>query len=223
MTHVQEQLFTLRDMEYRSFHIRLIPTVDPHTVIGIRVPALRQLAKELRNTDRADHFRATLPHDFYEENMLHAILIESINDFDACITALERFLPHVNNWAVCDSMSPKILGKHRDRLLPILCGWMDSPHPYTVRFAIKQLMTWFLDESFSPDLPARVAAIHSDEYYVNMMVAWYFATALAKQWDTVIPYLTEHSLSPWIHQKTIRKALESYRISSEQKAFLRTI
>ena len=200
-----------------------MPTVAREVVIGVRTPMLRALAKNLRGTWEATAFLSSLPHRYYEENNLHAFLIEQITDFDACVAALDAFLPCVNNWATCDSMNPKVLGKHKDRLLPVIERWLDSKDTYAVRFGIKQLMTWFLDEDFEECYLARVARIRSEEYYVNMMIAWYFATALAKQYAATLPYLAEHRLPDWIHAKTVRKAIESYRISKEQKDHLRTL
>ncbi|MBQ9774300.1 MAG: DNA alkylation repair protein [Clostridia bacterium] len=223
MTELQERLFSQSDAGYRDFQAPLLPNVARERIIGVRVPVLRRMAKALCKTQEADALLESLPHFYYEENMLHAFLIEQIRDFDACIAALDRFLPHVDNWGVCDSLSPKILGKHKSALLDVIARWLDSPHPYAVRFGIKMLMTWFLDADFDTRHLSRVAAIRSDEYYVNMMVAWYFATALAKQPAATLPYLKEHRLTPWIHQKTVRKAIESYRVSDEIKAWLRTI
>jgi 3-methyladenine DNA glycosylase AlkD len=223
MTELQERLFAMQDESYRDFQCKLMPTVAREAVIGVRTPMLRALAKNLRGTWEATAFLSSLPHRYYEENNLHAFLIEQITDFDACVAALDAFLPCVNNWATCDSMNPKVLGKHKDRLLPVIERWLDSKDTYAVRFGIKLLMTWFLDEDFEERYLARVARIRSEEYYVNMMIAWYFATALAKQYAATLPYLEEHRLPDWIHAKTVRKAIESYRISKEQKDHLRTL
>jgi 3-methyladenine DNA glycosylase AlkD len=223
MTELQERLFAMQDESYRDFQCKLMPTVAREAVIGVRTPRLRALAKNLRGTAEATAFLSSLPHRYYEENNLHAFLIEQITDFDACVAALDAFLPCVDNWATCDSMNPKILGKHKDRLLSVIERWLDSKDTYAVRFGIKLLMTWFLDEDFEERYLARVARIRSEEYYVNMMIAWYFATALAKQYAATLPYLEEHRLPDWIHAKTVRKAIESYRISKEQKDHLRTL
>ena len=223
MTELQERLFAMQDESYRDFQCKLMPTVAREVVIGVRTPMLRALAKNLRGTREATAFLSFLPHRYYEENNLHAFLIEQITDFDACVAALDAFLPCVNNWATCDSMNPKVLGKHKDQLLPVIERWLDSKDTYAVRFGIKLLMTWFLDEDFEECYLARVARIRSEEYYVNMMIAWYFATALAKQHTATLPYLEEHRLPDWIHAKTVRKAIESYRISKEQKDHLRTL
>ena len=223
MTELQERLFAIQDESYRDFQCKLMPTVAREVVIGVRTPKLRALAKNLRGTWEATAFLSALPHRYYEENNLHAFLIEQITDFDACVAALDAFLPYVNNWATCDSMNPKVLGKQKDRLLPVIERWLDSKDTYAVRFGIKQLMTWFLDADFEERYLARVSRIRSEEYYVNMMIAWYFATALAKQYTATLPYLEEHRLPDWIHSKTVRKAIESYRISKEQKDHLRTL
>ncbi|MBQ8311348.1 MAG: DNA alkylation repair protein [Clostridia bacterium] len=221
-TAIQAQLRAMQDEIYKDFQCKLMPTVDREAVIGVRTPQLRQMAKALDATE-AKTFLSSLPHRYYEENNLHAFLIERIRDYDECIAALDTFLPHVDNWATCDSMNPKILGEHLDRLLTDINRWLASSDVYAVRFAIKLLMTYFLDEAFDPAYPARVASIKSDEYYINMMIAWYFATALAKQYDAILPYIAERRLSTWIHAKTIQKAIESYRITPAQKENLKTL
>lgn len=217
---IHDCLLALKDDVYRDFQCKLMPTVDRDTVIGVRTPLLRKMARGL-DSKTADVFMRTLPHRYYEENNLHAFLIERIRDYDECIAALDAFLPCVDNWATCDSMNPKILGKHRDRLLSDIERWLVSSDVYAVRFAIKLLMTYYLDADFDPAYPARVAAIESKEYYINMMIAWYFATALAKQYGAILPYLAERRLSPWIHAKAIQKAVESYRITDAQKEELK--
>lgn len=220
---VQARLFALQDTEYRAFQCKLMPTVEPERVIGVRTPALRKLARELAKTPQAAAFLALLPHRYYEENNLHGFLIESIRDYDAAVAAVEAFLPYVDNWATCDTMSPKVFGRHRPELLERIRAWIASGQTYTVRFGIGMLMRWYLDEAFDPAYPALVAGVRSEEYYVKMMVAWYFATALAKQYEAVLPYLQKRQLEPWTHNKAIQKAVESYRITAEQKAYLRTL
>lgn len=220
---ILSQLFALQDTAYKAFQCKLMPTVDPHRVIGVRTPALRQLAKKLANSPKATAFLATLPHQYYEENNLHGFLIESIKDFDHAVEAVEAFLPYVDNWATCDTMSPKVFGKHRAELLLHIREWMASGETYTMRFGIGMLMRWYLDEAFVPDYPAMVADVKSEEYYVNMMIAWYFATALAKQYDAILPYFQKQRLNKWTHNKAIQKAIESYRITPEQKVYLRTL
>ncbi len=223
MTEIQRHLFTIKDDGYRTFQCRLMPTVDAQTVIGVRTPQLRKYAKTIANSDAAKAFLQALPHQYYEENNLHAFLIEEIKDFNTCVAALNTFLPYVNNWATCDSMNPKILGKHKADLLDVIEAWISAPDPYTVRFGIKLLMTWFLDADFSPEYLTKVASVNSEEYYVKMMISWYFATALAKQYEATLPYLEKHRLSPWIHAKTVQKATESYRLTKEQKIYLKTL
>lgn len=221
--HIQAALFERQDPAYRDFSAALVPTIDPSTVIGVRVPALRALAK-LWGTDPAiGTFLAALPHAYLEENHLHALLIAQMRDFDGCIAALDAFLPYVDNWATCDSLRPTCFKGHHDALLPHIRRWLASPHPYTVRFAIEMLMTWYLDDAFDVRYLEWVAAVTDDHYYVRMMVAWYFATALAKQYAAAVPYLQERRLPLWTHRKAIQKAIESYRITDEQKAYLRTL
>ncbi len=241
---IQQRLFELQDMEYKAFHAKLMPTIDPDTIIGVRTPALRKLAKELwkeasgrkpavQNTDggnraaeyftRADleEFWRSLPHRYYEENNLHGFLLEFIKDYDECVRALDAFLPYVDNWATCDMMAPKVLEKHREELLGQIHVWLSDRHPYTVRFAIGLLMRFYLDEAFDAAYPELVAGVQSEEYYVNMMRAWYFATALAKQYEAIVPYLEENRLDAWTHNKSIQKAVESLRITPEQKLYLK--
>jgi len=222
---IQAELFSLQDTEYKAFHSKLMPTIDPDTIIGVRTPALRALARKIKTVPGIDLdlFKASLPHKYYEENNLHAFLIEQCRDYDTCIWELDCFLPHVDNWATCDMMRPKCFKKHTKELLCKIEQWLSSTHTYTVRFAIEMLMVYFLEEHFDPKYLAMVAKIQSDEYYINMMIAWYFATALAKQWDSTLPYLTEERLPLWVHNKTIQKAIESYRITQEQKEMLRRL
>lgn len=213
-------LLARRDEPYRLFQSRLMPSVDPERILGVRTPALRTLAKELAGTRLAEAFLQTLPHIYYEENNLHGFLIERIRDYDSCVAALDAFLPYVDNWATCDMMSPKVLGRHLPELLRQIRIWMSSDREYTVRFGVEMLMRYFLDASFQPEYLAWVAEIVSDAYYVKMMAAWFFATALAKQYDTAIGYLEDGKLDPWVREKTIQKALESNRIPAERKAAL---
>ena len=221
MMDVQQELFALQDPAYRAFHSKLMPTVDPECIIGVRTPQLRKFAKAFAKTDAAAGFLRELPHRYYEENNLHGFLIESMREFDSAIAALDAFLPYVDNWATCDLMRPKVFLKQRDRLLPHIRRWMASTHPYTIRFGIEMLMVHFLDDAFRPEYLDWVADLRSDEYYVNMMIAWFFATALAKQYDAALPYLEKNRLAVWTHNKTIQKAVESDRISTEQKSYLR--
>lgn len=215
---MKDHLFAMQDLGYRDFNAKLLPTVDPQKIIGVRVPRLRAMAKEIGIEDLGP-----LPHCYHEENMLHAFCIEGIKAFDRCITAVDMFLPYVDNWAVCDSLRPKCFKNHKEELLGHIERWLQSEHAYTVRFAIEMLMVHYLDEAFSERYPEIVMSVCSNDYYVNMMVAWYFATALAKQYDAVIGYLLHDRLPVWIHNKTVQKAVESFRITEEQKCYLRTL
>lgn len=221
MSAITQRLLSLADERYRQFQIPLMPTVQPERVIGVRTPLLRRLAKELAGTEEAKTFLQELPHTYYEENNLHAFLVEQIKGYDTCIAAIDAFLPYVDNWSTCDGWSPKVLKQHPEELLCKIREWMNSDHPYTVRFGIGMLQRYFLDDRFSPEYLRWVANIDREEYYVKMMVAWYFATALAKQYETAIIYIREYRLPAWTHNKAIQKAVESYRVSAEHKAQLR--
>ena len=221
MEEIQKHLFELQDMAYRDFHSRLMPDIDKETVIGIRVPMLRKYAKSIVGTELAEKFIKELPHRYYEENNLHMMLITGIKDYDRCISEIERFLPYIDNWATCDFPAPKCFENHKEDLLPVIKRWIASSETYTIRYGIGMLMRLYLDEDFDPEYVRLVVGVKSDEYYVNMMIAWYMATALAKQWDAVIPYIEEHRMSDWVHRKTIQKAVESYRITDEQKKYLK--
>lgn len=223
MNRILEDLFSFQDKEYRDFNSKLIPNVEKEDIIGVRVPVLRRYEKEIRNTDFANKFLNSLPHKYLEENILHALLLENTKNYGETIDALNKFLPYVDNWAVCDIMSIKIFKKHLDILPEQLNIWLKSSHPYTIRFAIKMYMAYYLDESFDVSYLTKISEIRSDEYYVNMMIAWYFATALAKQYDTTIKFLENKKLPLWVHNKTIQKAIESYRITKEQKEYLKTL
>ena len=220
---VQQDLFTMQDLKYRDFQCKLMPTVASDTVIGVRTPELRKFAKEFSKKPDVDEFLKILPHKYYEENNLHGFLIETIKDYDRVITELDAFLPYVDNWATCDLMRPKIFQKHLEELLGKIKEWINDDHTYTIRFGIEMLMSFYLDEQFCPEFLELVSYVQSEEYYVNMMVAWYFATALAKQYDDTLPYIEQHRLSKWTHNKAIQKAVESYRISDGQKTYLRTL
>ncbi len=220
---IREKLFELQDTKYRDFQQGLIPSVEQKEFIGIRTPALRKLAKELYKAGELEEFFSDLPHRYFDENQLHAFAISEIKDFDVCMKALEDFLPFVDNWATCDQMSPKVFKKNKKELFLHIKKWLGSDHTYTVRFAIGMLMQHFLDEDFDLSYPEMVAKIRSDEYYINMMIAWYFATALAKQYDSILPFIEEKRLSVWTHNKAIQKSVESYRITDEQKTYLRRL
>ena len=217
---IKSTLISMGEDEYKKFSSKLIPTVDRDKIIGIRTPILRKYAKELENYDS---FLTELPHEYLEENNLHAFLIEREKNFDRCIEMLEAFLPYVDNWATCDSLKPKVFKKEAVKLLSHIKRWIKSKDCYTVRYAINLLMTYYLEENFNKDFLVIVANIKSDEYYVNMMRAWYFATALAKQYEETLPYIENNLLDTWTHNKTIQKAIESFRISKEQKEYLKTL
>ena len=220
---IREALFRLQDVKYRDFQVKLLPTVDPGTVIGVRTPALRVLAKDLVRREDVSAFLNELPHAYFDENQLHAFILSEIKDFRACLEGVDRFLPFVDNWATCDQLSPKVFKKHRPELLPPIRRWIESGETYVVRFGLGMLMEHFLDGDFDPACLELAASARSEEYYVRMMVAWYFATALAKQWKAALPYLEGRRLEDWTHNKTIQKAQESYRIRPDQKAYLRTL
>ena len=220
---VKSQLFEMRDLQYKDFHSKLMPTVNPEKIIGIRVPVLRKFAKDFSKTEEAEIFIKNLPHTYYEEDNLHAFLIEQIKDYQSVIDELNRFLPFVDNWATCDGLTPVIFAKHTDELISEIDVWLKSEHIYTVRFAVNMLMKFYLDGNFKEEYLQKVADIKSDEYYVKMVQAWYFATALAKQWDSSVKYLCENKLDERVHNKTIQKAVESYRITAEQKEYLKKL
>ena len=223
MKEITDFLEANKDLSYREFHRKLMPTVPGNRIIGVRVPVLRKYAKDIYGTATAELFMKELPHKYYEEDNLHAFLIERISDYEKCVEEIDRFLPFIDNWATCDMMRPKCFKKHADELKKDIGYWLSSSYVYMVRFGIEMLMTHFLDERFDAACLECVAAISSDEYYINMMIAWYFATALAKQYEAAIPYLTGNRLSPQVHNKTIQKAVESRRISPEQKQYLKTL
>ena len=220
---IQQELFALQDLSYRDFHAKLMPTVDKARVIGVRTPKLRAFAKEFGKTEEAKEFLKVLPHQYYEENNLHGLLIEQIKDYPTLIRELNRFLPCIDHWATCDLLTVRVVKKHLDTFTEEVERWLASDHTYTIRFGIGMLMRYYLEEHFSLEYPEKVVKIRSEEYYVNMMRAWYFATALAKQYEAIFPFLEEKRLDAWTHNKTIQKAIESYRITQEQKAYLRTL
>ena len=223
MDSITRHLFELQDTKYRDFQGKLIPTVKPDTIIGVRTPDLRKYAKELYKQPEAQAFLTELPHHWFDENQLHAFILSEEKDFDACIAQVERFLPYIDNWATCDQLSPKAFKKKPELLLPYIKKWLKTKHTYTVRFTIGMLMQHFLDGHFNPAYLKQVAAVRSQEYYINMMVAWYFTTALAKQYEATLPYIEQKKLPAWTHNKTIQKAVESYRITPEQKTYLKSL
>ena len=213
----------MQDRQYAVFQAKLTPGVPPESFIGIRVPVLRKFAKEFVKEVEVNDFVHQLPHKYYDENMMHSLLISQVKDYEDCISLTDSFLPYVDNWAVCDIMSPKVFAKHKEALTERINNWINSRHTFTCRFGIETLMTHYLDKDFKADYLEIPADVRSGEYYVKMMVAWFFATALAKQWDAAIPYIEQKRLAPWTHNKTIQKAIESYRITPEQKDYLRTL
>lgn len=218
---IRGELFKMQDIGYRDFNSKLIPTVKKEDMIGVRTPELRKYAKKLLKEEGVEDFLHSLPHKYFDENQLHAFIISEIKDFKLCIDELINFLPYLDNWATCDQLSPKIFKKYRNDLLPHIYEWLKSDKTYTVRFGIGMLMEHFLDEDFKSEYPEMVAAVRSEEYYINMMTAWYFATALAKQYESILPFIEGNKLDTWTHNKTIQKAIESNRISAEQKNYLK--
>lgn len=220
---LHRKLFELQDLKYRDMQKMLIPAIEPDSVIGVRTPELRTMAKELFKSGAYRDFLDELPHKYFEENQLHAFIISEIKDISLCMEELERFLPYVDNWATCDQMSPKIFKKHKKELLGRIKEWIGSERTYSVRFGVGMLMQHFLDDDFDPVYPEMVAGLRNNEYYVNMMIAWYFATALAKQYESVIPYIEQRRLDDWTHNKAIQKSVESRRITEEQKKYLKSL
>lgn len=222
-TDIEKVLFELQDEKYRDFQSALTPTVNKTEFIGVRTPELRSCAKELKKREDINEFLEDLPHRYFEENQLHAFIISEIKNFDECIKELNLFLPYVDNWATCDQMSPKVFKKHKEELLKYIDDWIKSEETYTIRFGIKMLMSHFLDEDFNPVYPEKVSEIQSGEYYVNMMIAWYFATALAKQYESILPFIENKKLETRTHNKAIQKAVESRRITPGQKEYLKSL
>lgn len=220
---IQKRLFELQDKEYAKFTAKLTPNVNPDLFIGVRVPQLRKLAKEIIKAGEYTDFLNTLPHHYYDENLLHSIMISLLKDYDQCIDEIERFLPYIDNWAVCDLLSPKVFKKYHTQLFPHILDWANSKETYTCRFGVGMLMEHFLNEDFKAEYLQIPANIISDEYYVNMMLAWYFATALAKQYDSTLPLIESKTLPKWVQNKTIQKAKESFRVADDHKAYLNTL
>ncbi len=220
---LHRKLYDLQDLKYRDMQIKIIPTVEPESVIGVRTPELKSIAKDILKDGNYKGFLEELPHRYFEENQLHAFIISGIKDLNECMVDLETFLPYVDNWATCDQMSPKIFKKHKDVLFSHIKEWVNSEKTYAVRFGVGMLMEHFLDDDFDPLYPELVAKLRSEEYYVNMMIAWYFATALAKQYESILPFIEEKRLDDWTHNKAIQKSLESRRITEEQKLYLKSL
>lgn len=221
MKYIEDLLFANQDLDYAQFNCKLVPGMDAKHIIGVRTPQLRALAKQIAKENVCEEFLSELPHAYFEENQLHGFIISLMKDFDQCVEKLEIFLPYINNWATCDQTSPKVFKKHKEELLVFINKWLKSKHTYTIRFAIGMLMQHFLDEDFKPEYVEMVASIKSEEYYVNMEIAWYMATALAKQWDATVPYIEQGKMDKWVNNKTIQKARESFRVSDEHKEYLK--
>ena len=223
MKEIVDLLYSKQDIKYRDFQAPLFPNIDKERMIGVRTPELKKLAKELNGSDFANKFIETLPHHYFDENQLHAFLISLIKDYATCLKEVERFLPYIDNWGTCDQLSPKVFNKHKEELIVPIKKWIKSKHTYTVRFAIGMLLALYLDDYFKEEYLKLVSEVKSEEYYINMMIAWYFATALAKQYNSAIKYIEEKKLDSWAHNKTIQKAVESYRITDEQKIYLKSL
>ena len=220
---IQELLFQLRDEKYQKFQSSLIPTIEKETMIGVRTPYLKKEAKKLAKRKEAEDFLKNLPHAYFEENQLHAFLIAGICDMEECLHRVNAFLPFINNWATCDQLNPVIFKSHKVRLLASCREWLQAKEEYTVRFGIKMMMDHFLEEEFLKEYAGMIAGITRQEYYIKMMIAWYFATALAKQYEHILPYFEENKLELWVHNKAIQKAVESHRITDEKKEYLKTL
>ena len=218
-----DRLIEVKDDKYREFQAKLVPNIPPETILGVRTPELRKIAKEVYDSGDRDAFLNELPHAYYEENLIHFFVLAMIRDFDECVQAVEAFLPYVDCWPVSDQATPKAFKKNHQKVLPYIRKWIASDHVYTARFGIRMLMNEFLDRDFSEEYPELVASKKGDDYYLKMMIAWYFATALAKQYDASVPYLEEHRLDEWVHRKAIQKAVESFRVTEEHKEHLKSL
>ncbi len=220
---IEEYLFENQDLKYKDFQIKLTPGISTENVIGVRIPIIRKFAKELSKQSDICNFLCDLPHKYYDENNLHGCIVSELKDYEKVIGFLDAFLPYVDNWATCDIISPKVFRKNRDKLVYDIDRWIESDKPFTIRFGIEMVMSHFLDDDFDCKYLEKISVIRSEEYYVNMMIAWFFATALAKQWNSTVTYIENRRLDKWVHNKTIQKAVESYRITDEQKAYLRSM
>ncbi len=218
-----DRLIKVKDDTYHDFQVKLVPNIPPETILGVRTPEMRKIAKEVFASPDRDAFLQDLPHRYYEENLIHFFVISMIRDFDSCIEAVENFLPYVDCWPVSDQATPKAFAKNHPKLLPYIRKWIASEHVYTARFGIRMLMNEFLGDDFKKEYPELVANKKGDDYYLKMMSAWYFATALAKKYDETIPFFEERRLDEWVHKKAIQKAIESYRVSEEHKQYLKSL
>ena len=223
MNNIETKLMKVKDEKYKEFQAKLVPNIDSDTILGIRTPEMRKIAKELFESNDYNSFLNELPHKYYEENLIHFFVISMIKDFNKCIEEVERFLPYVDCWPVSDQATPKSFRKNHDKLLPYIKKWIKSKHVYTSRFGIRMLMNEYLGDDFEKEYLELVSSVKSDDYYLKMMVAWYFATALAKKYDDTIPFFENHVLDEWVHKKAIQKAIESYRVSEEHKKYLRSL
>lgn len=223
LDEIRNELFKMQDTAYRDFNSKLIPTVDKSLFIGVRTPELRKYAKQLAKREDIEEFLHSLPHKYFDENQLHAFIVSEIKDFKSCVDRVNEFLPYIDNWATCDQLSPKVFKKHHKELITYIKEWLKSDKVYTLRFGIGMLMEHFLDEDFDISYLETVSNIRSDEYYVNMMIAWYFATALVKRYESILPFIEKRSLDIWTHNKAIQKAVESLRISDEKKEYLKNL
>ena len=219
---MKEELFKLQDKKYQEMQFKIIPNIDNSTIIGVRTPEIKKLAKEVLKGDYKS-FLEELPHTYFDENQLHAFIISEIKDFNECINYINKFLPYVDNWATCDQLSPKVFKKNTNKLIDEIKVWIKSKETYTIRFGVGCLMQYYLNDEFKEEYLELVSKIKSNEYYVNMMIAWYFATALAKQYDSAIKYIENHKLDKWVHKKSIQKAIESFRVSDAHKEYLKTL
>ena len=219
---VYELLLEAKDENYREFQAKLVPNIDSETIIGVRTPQMREVAKKVFKSDMVESFLKDFPHKYYEENLVHFFIIALIKDFDECVKRVEEFLPYVDCWPVSDQSSPKVFKKNHDKLLPYVKKWIESDHVYTARFGIRMLMNEYLGDDFKEEYLELVASKSGEDYYLKMMIAWYFATALAKRYEETVPYIENHRLDEWVHKKTIQKAVESYRVSDEHKIYLKT-
>ena len=222
MNNITDKLFKLQDKKYQEMQFKIIPNIDNSTIIGVRTPEIKKLAKEIYKEDYKS-FLEELPHKYFDENQLHAFIISEIKDYDECISYINKFLPYINNWATCDTLIPKTFKKNTDKLITEVKKWIKSKEDYTIRYGIGTLMRFYLDDNFKEEYLNLVSKIKSNEYYVNMMIAWFFATSLAKQYDSTIKIIESNKLDTWVHNKTIQKAIESYRINNEQKNYLKKL
>ncbi len=218
-----DKLLKIKDNKYKEFQLKLVPNINKDSILGIRTPEMRKIAKEVYKSEDKNKFLDSLPHKYYEENLIHFFVISLIKDFDECIKRVEEFLPYVDCWPVSDQATPKSFKKNHKKLLPYIKKWIKSKHVYTARFGIRMLMNEYLGDDFKEEYLKLIASIKTNDYYLKMMIAWYFATALAKRYNETIPYLENNSLDEWVHKKTIQKAIESYRVSEEHKKYLSTL